>query len=1636
MNNYGGSEYLMAYKRIYDTNIKKLGITGIALIFSIFIYLSNTGDITITGYSGDMKCAGTIQEPCYAFLNFTANKDIYIYPTNDATWAFNVAPEHLMKEIIMQRSWGTGWRTIDLSKTYTKDVKYAIKFSNGQKYSLRFIGYKNNINDTVEWAFGEKSLFNNDSFIDPKWEGYSTDDFIPELIYNRADLTGGEAIFKYCNPATYDIDYDKNKINFLFNKVKGDFNTFEVSIGTIKNITRNITDYYFKIISLPTGHYVTKNDSIYFVNDSYKTEWNEIRTITETVIEYELLPSTAKKVKPNECKNIMIKGTWDAGKEISIDWIPEITISDIKFKQDKWAWWNSSWLYVRPITLTGNSSAMVDYQVFINITNTTNMNSTGQDVRFTYDDNSTVLYYWIENNTQASWFGVWVKTNQTLMNMWYGNPSAVNTSNGITTFPFFDDFAGTSLDTNKWTINAVNTITYSVNNYFRVTDATTGTWATFAQLGSQHQAKWSPTTNFSVEYKSTINNTVGAAMGQGGIGLMNASSNYTLISGAQSDGHGVSILNQIAGSNGTADIITNMISDVTLNVRYFKLVKIGTTYQSWYRNTTTQNWVSWINGTSGSTPVLALIAGRSTNAYPTYTQVENLIVKQYMATPPTVTIGDVEFQPLNITLYLNGTSADRFYELGDPINITGCADVAGTTVFINTTHPSFTNPIINGTNCATYLWNTSTAVINQFNNTETSQNHTTNNMSGVTIYTVTDLLGGNMYLRGFSVSKYDNATTYTWTNSTGRITNGANIFDKDITTYGVGTADNADVNFTQDVNYLSGLVTNYFNVSVYVGCGSGYTGNMNFYAYNTSSGNYEEITGGTWTIPATPAIINKNQTYGTNYFNNGILKLKYRLFCPTSSPNFNIYEAWVTLNYTDLYSFNLSIDIGNDNIKDYWLPYMTLQDTYAITNRFKTNTLTKSLLFSRGGTNVTYIQAPCNSQANPLSWNVSGGIGTQNLNKVDGLAQESLVFSTENSSNTFKLYIPKSSTVFSEPANITLTGTSYYESNGTLSGGYSGYNYIEGSAYKTTASNYYGSGTVTLTGSVLYCEYGCSLPAGTLTNTLVGTSGVKGSCSTTVPLNWGSGYGPWECAATISGIQPFENIWVTSTYTAGGTEPCCNACSGIGAFEKCTSFSGLNQYNIHNATNTTIWYNGTILNYQYLPELNSSVSLKVNLSSTNMNSYLSTCAQDPCPVPYTMKTTKRGNVTISGVNVDYTNSISNITFDVANDGVIDASISGSTIPNNNITIGLTGLNAMNTYISSHCVNNSVSIPIVATSQTAGTMALSNLVGNFSINPINLNVSVLNNYITMIRPNSQTNGSENITDRNKGDTTTYAVVERGITYNFTFKTRPSKIYYSFSETQNDGGRIFYVEIYNYSSLTWDVLYSLNGDINLTYFSNDTSSINYWDGDSSKIRMYVPGGIGVGYTWANVYDLYIDIMNSDIQVPIKYTADNWGILNTYSLAISAMTDYNYTFTGWADASNNMTKTVKLIWSNYSKVFAAKTKEPIFIAKLNQTQNITPYGQTTTIPAVNFSYGAREQCMNILLYTNTSLNPCMNLTISNTSNKANGSLFTTAHTPFIYNFCSGNQGLWLFWDKNASCPQQSRPYITYESKCVNCI
>jgi len=89
------------------------------------------------------------------------------------------------------------------------------------------------------------------------------------------------------------------------------------------------------------------------------------------------------------------------------------------------------------------------------------------DVRFTGSDGVALLDYWMETKVDGEYAVFWVKiaddlsTNPATIYIYYGNPDATTTSNGENTFLFFDDFLGTSYDSNKWQVVGSPTITVS-----------------------------------------------------------------------------------------------------------------------------------------------------------------------------------------------------------------------------------------------------------------------------------------------------------------------------------------------------------------------------------------------------------------------------------------------------------------------------------------------------------------------------------------------------------------------------------------------------------------------------------------------------------------------------------------------------------------------------------------------------------------------------------------------------------------------------------------------------------------------------------------------------------------------------------------------------------------------------------------------------------------------------------------------------------------------------------------------------------------------------------------------------------------------------------------------------------------------
>ena len=104
-------------------------------------------------------------------------------------------------------------------------------------------------------------------------------------------------------------------------------------------------------------------------------------------------------------------------------------------------WWNTSYQYRIPITLTGNTSgSQTNYQLMLNISYNSNMQSDFDDIRFT-DGSGNSQNAWLESKTDNSWADIWINFTSTPDNgatqtyyMYYGNTAVSNYWNGNTTF--------------------------------------------------------------------------------------------------------------------------------------------------------------------------------------------------------------------------------------------------------------------------------------------------------------------------------------------------------------------------------------------------------------------------------------------------------------------------------------------------------------------------------------------------------------------------------------------------------------------------------------------------------------------------------------------------------------------------------------------------------------------------------------------------------------------------------------------------------------------------------------------------------------------------------------------------------------------------------------------------------------------------------------------------------------------------------------------------------------------------------------------------------------------------------------------------------------------------------------------------
>ncbi len=133
-------------------------------------------------------------------------------------------------------------------------------------------------------------------------------------------------------------------------------------------------------------------------------------------------------------------------------------------------WWNASWGYEVPVTVTyAGSNPLSNFQVAVTINTAAlitagKMKSDCSDIAFAdtnlYNDASELYYYLEPGTCNKTYTKVWVKipsiTASKTIYLFYGNSSATSYSSGANTFDYFNDFES-SVDFNAGLLNPTRT---------------------------------------------------------------------------------------------------------------------------------------------------------------------------------------------------------------------------------------------------------------------------------------------------------------------------------------------------------------------------------------------------------------------------------------------------------------------------------------------------------------------------------------------------------------------------------------------------------------------------------------------------------------------------------------------------------------------------------------------------------------------------------------------------------------------------------------------------------------------------------------------------------------------------------------------------------------------------------------------------------------------------------------------------------------------------------------------------------------------------------------------------------------------------------------------------------------------------
>lgn len=127
---------------------------------------------------------------------------------------------------------------------------------------------------------------------------------------------------------------------------------------------------------------------------------------------------------------------------------------------DEYIWWDTDWKKRKKVEVEERESKDFDnFTALLTIAYDSDMLTDFDDLRFSNEDGTIELNYWIENFTASTTADVWVKiieltaNENTTIYMYYNNFGASNSSNFNTAFLFADDFED-GVFTDKWTDSA------------------------------------------------------------------------------------------------------------------------------------------------------------------------------------------------------------------------------------------------------------------------------------------------------------------------------------------------------------------------------------------------------------------------------------------------------------------------------------------------------------------------------------------------------------------------------------------------------------------------------------------------------------------------------------------------------------------------------------------------------------------------------------------------------------------------------------------------------------------------------------------------------------------------------------------------------------------------------------------------------------------------------------------------------------------------------------------------------------------------------------------------------------------------------------------------------------------------------